>query len=113
MYKLLFFAVVFSGCTFSLSAQMSKEYVPCNDMPNIIQNYYADINALNRVYLVEGSPEIRERYKKLAEDYISKLNNLSFSGLPQGCKADYILFKRDLNEAVFQASVEAKEYAAL
>lgn len=96
-----------------LHAQMNTTYVPCNEMPNIMQNYYADINALNRVYIVEGSPEKRERFKKVAEDYISRLNKIAFNILPQGCKADYILFKRDLDETVFQANKEAAEYAAV
>ena len=96
-----------------LHAQTSTTYVPCNEMPNIMQNYYADVNALNRVYIVEGSPEKRERFKKVAEDYISRLNKIAFNILPQGCKADYILFKRDLDETVFQANKEAAEYAAV
>ena len=96
-----------------LYAQMSTTYVPCNEMPNIMQNYYVDVNALNRVYIVEGSPEKRERFKKVAEDYISRLNKIAFNILPQGCKADYILFKRDLDETVFQANKEAAEYAAV
>ena len=113
MRKLIFILALSVGASFSLSAQMNKEYVPCNDMPNIIQNYYADITALNRVYIVDGSPEKRERYKKLAVEYINKLNELSFNSLTQGCKADYVLFKRDLNEAIFQANAEEKEYNAL
>ena len=96
-----------------LHAQMNATYVPCNEMPNIMQNYYADVSALNRVYIVEGSPEKRERFKKVAEDYISRLNKIAFNILPQGCKADYILFKRDLDETVFQANKEAAEYAAV
>ncbi len=111
MRKLIFIAALFAGLPFSPHAQMSSTYVPCNEMPNIMQSYSADVTALNRVYIVEGSPEKRERYKKLAEDYISKLNKISFSALPEGCKADYILFKRDLDENVFQANTEAKEYA--
>ncbi|MEO6731944.1 MAG: DUF885 family protein [Ferruginibacter sp.] len=113
MRKFIFIlSLLISAYSFSY-AQMSKEYVPCNDMPNIMQNYYADVTALNRVYIVEGSPEKRERFKKLAEEYISKLNKVSFNGLPQGCKADYILFKRDLDENVFQANAEAKEYSSV
>ena len=111
-YKISFFVVVVF-CSLNSFAQVNKEYVPCNDMPNIMQNYYADVTALNRVYIVDGSPEKRERYKKLAENYLGKLNDIKFSSLPQGCKADYVLFKRDLNEAVFQADTEAKEYAAV
>ena len=111
-YKISFFVVVVF-CSLNSFAQVNKEYVPCNDMPNIMQNYYADVTALNRVYIVDGSPEKRERYKKLAENYLGKLNDIKFSSLPQGCKADNVLFKRDLNEAVFQADTEAKEYAAV
>jgi len=113
MHKIIFVAVLLVVSVLSLPAQMNATYVPCNDMPNIMQNYYADVTALNRVYIVDGSPEKRERYKNLAEDYLTRLNKISFGTLPQGCKADYVLFKRDLNEAVFRANIEAKEYAAV
>ena len=113
MRRLIFIAALFAGLSFSLYAQMSTAYVPCNEMPNIMQSYYADVTALGRVYIVDGSPEKRERFKKLAEDYISKLKQISFNALPQGCKTDYILFKRDLDENVFQANAEAKEYASV
>ena len=113
MRKLILIVPAFIFCSLSLSAQMNSTYVPCNEMPNIIQSYYADVNALNRVYVAEGSPEMRERYKKLAEDYLSNLRKIIFNNLPQGCKADYVLFKRDLNEAIFQANAEEKEYNSL
>jgi hypothetical protein len=113
MNKSTFFFAVLVFCTISLSAQITKEYVPCNDMPNVITNYYADVTALNRVYIVDGSPEKRDRYKKLAEDYLHKLDGIAFNSLPQGCKADYVLFKRDLDEAVHQANEEAKDYSSL
>jgi hypothetical protein len=113
MRKLIFIAAMLIVAVSSLHAQMNAAYVPCNDMPNIMQNYYADVTALNRVYIADGSPEKRERYKKLAEDYISRLGKINFNTLSQGCKADYVLFKRDLNETVFQANTEAKEYTAV
>ena len=113
MRKLFFSIALFILVSSSLFAQMSAAYVPRNEMPNIIQSYYADVNALNRVYIATGSPEKRERYKKLAEDYAGKLNKINFALLPQGCKADYILFKRDLDENIFDANTEAKEYAAV
>lgn len=100
-------------CTVCMHAQINKNYVPCNEMPNIMQNYYADIWALNRVYIVDGSPEKRERYKKVAIEYLGRLKQLDFNTLPQECKADYILFKRDLNEAVHDAETEEKEYNTL
>ena len=56
MHKMILIFMFFC-CSFTLTAQMSEQYVPCNNMPNIIQNYYADVTALNRVYIVDGSPE--------------------------------------------------------
>src|SRR4051794_14670911 len=97
----------------SLSAQVPKDYVPCNDMPKIITNYYADVTALNRVYIVNASPEKNVRYKKLAEDYLHKLDSIVFNSLPTECKVDYVLFKRDLDEVVHQANEETKNYDAL
>jgi Bacterial protein of unknown function (DUF885) len=108
----LFFIVLLSCCS-RLNAQLNPNYVPCNEMPNIIQTYYADVMALDRVYIVEGSPELRDRYKKLAADYLTRLQQINMAALSQGCKADYVLFKRDLQEAVVQAGAEAKEYAGL
>ncbi len=100
-------------CSLSLAAQTNKDYVPCNDMPNIIQNYYADMQALDRVYIAEGSPEVRERYKKMNAEYLDRLEKINFNSLPQECKADFILFKRDLKESIYQAGVEAKDFAAV
>jgi len=113
MRQLICLAVIFLALTLPASAQTNPSYVPCNEMPNIIQNYYADILALSRVYIVEGSPELRERYKKMAVDYLERLDKINFSSLTQECRADYILFKRDLKESVFRAGAEEKEFTAL
>jgi hypothetical protein len=113
MRKIIVALLFLVSCALQLTAQMSKDYVPCNSMPNIMQNYDADVNALNRVYIVEGSPEKRERYQQLAADYVVKLNKLDFAGLTQGCRADYILFKRDLEETIRTLKKEADEYNGL
>lgn len=107
--KILIIATMLFGSYVSQS-QMSKQYVPCNEMPLIMQNYYADYTALNRVYIVNGSPEKRDRYKKLATDYLDRLKKIDFQKLPQECKADYILFKRDLDNTVQDYIEEAQQY---
>jgi uncharacterized protein (DUF885 family) len=112
-YKISYLAVMFVCCSLHVFAQANKQYVPCNEMPGIIHHYYADVTALDRVYIVDASPEKRERYKQLASDYISKLKSIEFNTLSQGCKADYILFKRDLDEAMHQAEDETKEFNAV
>ncbi|RIV50393.1 DUF885 domain-containing protein [Flagellimonas taeanensis] len=79
--------------------------------------YGADYSALVRFYAPGargswgrtsdpgGSPERRERMTKLRNDYLAKLAKLDFNALPQECKADYVLFKRDLEKE----NTEAKE----
>jgi len=113
MRKIIVALLFLVSCALQSTAQKSQDYVPCNSMPNIMQHYDADVNALNRVYIVDGSPEKRERYQQLAADYLVKLSKLDFAGLTQGCKADYILFKRDLEETIRTLKKEAVEYNAL
>ncbi|MEE1963710.1 DUF885 family protein [Allomuricauda taeanensis] len=103
----------------SLNAQAKQEalYVPCEEIPDLMTKYGADYSALVRFYAPGargswgrtsdpgGSPERRERMTKLRNDYLAKLEKLDFNALPQECKADYVLFKRDLEKE----NTEAKE----
>jgi uncharacterized protein (DUF885 family) len=122
-----FTAVLLFSSTGSFS-QSAGSFVPCQEMPAIIQEYNADYQVLNRFYspAVQGfsaggggrqtagsSPEKRERLNKLSREYLSRLDQLDFEGLSQECKADYILFKRDLNEKIRLADLDAQEYAAV
>jgi hypothetical protein len=100
-------------CLTALKAQLSKDYVPCNEMPNLMQNFNADYTELSRVYIINNSPEKRERFRKLADDYLKSVLALHFNDLPQGCKVDYILFKRDLLEMQHEATLEQKEFDEL
>jgi hypothetical protein len=113
MRKLPALVVVLICFVLNSSAQLTPTYVPCNAMPNIMQSYYADVDALNRVYFVVGSPEMSNRYKKLAEDYLRKLEMIEFNQLPQGCKADYVLFRRNLNDAIYRSDYEIKQFNLL
>ncbi len=113
MHKLTTVLIALIYFVLPSTAQLTPTYVPCNDMPNIMQAYNADINALNRVYIVVGSPELITRYKKLEEDYLDKLSRLDFNRLPQGCKADYVLFKRNLNDVKYRSDDEIKQYNLL
>jgi len=111
--------------TGTVVAQTNNEYVPCQEMPNIIQNYQADYRALQRFYTPSDnnspfgrggggdeadSPEKRERLDQLYKEYLQKLEKLNFKSLSQECKADYILLKRDLEENLNVASIKAAAY---
>ena len=106
-------------------AQISPQaYVPCQEMPNLMQNYEADLRALTRFYTsafygsryqggggIDGaSPEIRARFDSLYREYLGKVEAIDFNGLPQECKVDYILFKRDLKEQLRASAEEATQY---
>ena len=111
MKRLLLIFICFQF--FSKVTAQDLPYVPCLEMPQIISNYYADIDALNNVYIVQFSPERNQRFKKLAESYEDKLYKLNFEKLPQGCKADYILFKRDLKRDIDECDKETAEFKSM
>lgn len=80
--------------------------------PLLIQ-FHADEGSLSRFYTIENSPERRERFKGFYEEYIEKLEKLPFETLSTGGRVDYLLFKRDLQNELFQLDREEKEYAAV
>src|SRR5262249_51306512 len=59
------------------------------------------------------SPELRARLGALDREYLAKLEGLDFGSLPQECKVDYILMKRDLNERLRQLAVDSGRYEKL
>ncbi len=112
----------------NLIAQTSgNEFVPCQEMPDLITKFNADYRVLIRFYSPTvaaagrggfgsppdagaGSPERRERLVKLYNDYLKQLSGINFKNLSQECKVDYILFKRNINEKIALAADEAKQY---
>src|SRR5882757_9462099 len=126
-YKLLLsFYILFLLAIHSRGySQSSDEFVPCQEMPHLIETYNADLRALTRFYTSSfygarntgnpvstegGSPEKRARLEELYHEYLKKLDNLDFKSLPQECKVDYILFKRDLTEKLRSSAGESVQY---
>ncbi|TDE14898.1 DUF885 domain-containing protein [Dyadobacter psychrotolerans] len=105
---LLVIALLAASKSFS---QSTAEFVPCQEMPSIITKYNADYASLQIAYVVEYSPEKRNRFAKLDQDYLAKLEKINFNGLSQECKADYIMFKRDRDENLRLSKAEGEEAA--
>lgn len=120
----------FIACSFvalQAVAQPKASFVPCQEMPDMMVQFNADLRAVQRFYTPAtgntfrnaggegsiGSPEKRARLAKLYNDYLKQLSQISFTALPQECKVDYILFKRDLEEKLRQGADEEKEYAKI
>lgn len=128
-YSLLLLLTAGTMCTTvqPTMAQVSNEaYVPCQEMPSLIQGFATDNRTLNRFYTpavnsrggggfggggndAVGSPERNQRLQQLVKDYQKKLAAVNFKGLSQECKADYILFKRDLQAKLEQLVAEESE----
>ncbi len=110
-----------------IQAQVSPEpYVPCQEMPHLMETFRADEEAVIRFYTSSfygtrygrgsaesGSPEKRTRLVGLYNEYLGKLDQLDFNSLPQECKADWILFQRQLKEKLRSAAQDSIRYALL
>lgn len=101
----LLISLSFSGFT-----QPSSLYLQTSEVHNLMVNFEADRGSLMRFYTIQNSPERRERLKQFYTDYFRRLEQLPFENFSQGGKVDYILFKRNLEEALYELSVEEKEY---
>src|SRR4030081_1654501 len=108
LHRLCAFLLPLLFLSVSALSQISPDpYVPCQEMPNLIESYNADLRALTRFYTSSyfggrnggnqvstegGSPEKRARLDELLHEYGKKLDQLDFKSLSQECKVDYILF---------------------
>lgn len=94
-------------------AQVAEEpFVPCQEIPALMHEFQADQSAIMRFYSPStnapryrfdqslGSPDRNKRLHELNESYLDRLTLVAFEQLPQECKADYLLFKRDLQEGL-------------
>ena len=94
-------------------AQSTAPPAPVTEIYELAINCKADYGSLSRFYFIKNSPERRERFKQFYQDYLSRLEAMDFDKLSTGGKVDYLLFKRSLDENLYQLSIEAKEYGAV
>jgi uncharacterized protein (DUF885 family) len=79
-------------------------------MPFLLQQYQADKGSLERFYVIEASPERRNRIIEFNKEYLNKLTTYSFNGLSQSDKVDYLLFKSQLNAYLTDLNEEEANY---
>ncbi|PRY42983.1 uncharacterized protein DUF885 [Spirosoma oryzae] len=76
--------------------------------PLLVQ-FEADRGSLNRFYVIENSPERRERFKKLRTDYLAQLQALPFEQMNTDSRVDYLLFQRNLRNDLAKLEQEETE----
>lgn len=84
-----------------------------SELYQIMTEYSADVGSLHRYYIMYNSPERRERFAQLYQDYISQLETYAFSSLSQGGQVDYLLFHRDLNSYLDNINQQNEEYQTI
>jgi hypothetical protein len=80
--------------------------------PLMIQ-FRADEGSVKRFYFVQNSPERRLRLTTLYKDYIQRLEMIPFEGMSTGGRADFVLFRRNLENEIALLGQEEKEYNAV
>lgn len=112
-FRLLTRGLLFCGLSTLISFGVRSQ-VPISEqiteMYDIMTQYRADAGSLERFYFMNDSPEYRERFIALHQDYLDQLGSFSFERLSQGGQVDYLLFKRDLSFEITQLKKAEQEY---
>ncbi|HNP94603.1 MAG TPA: DUF885 family protein [Cyclobacteriaceae bacterium] len=99
-------AVVSIG--FSSKAQ-NDLLLQTSEVNNLMVHFAEDVGSLERFYVIPNSAERRDRLKNLYNDYLTQLDKLPFDNFSTGGKVDYLLFKRDIDNKLFQLAIEERE----
>jgi len=93
----------------SINSGLSQSDNPVTEVYPLMMQFRADRGSLERFYFIQNSPERRERFKVLYNDYLIRLGQLPFEKMAVGGRADYLLLKRDLENELALLSAEEKE----
>jgi len=76
---------------FSQSGKNTDTYYQTSDVQPLMQQYEADKGSLTRFYIIQNSPERRERFLLFNRDYLKQLNELDFNKMNTSARVDYLL----------------------
>ena len=100
----ILFTVVVLFTTLQVGLAQTKK------IADIMSHYQADWYLLRNFYIIQSAPETRSRFRSLANEYLLKIENEDFSSFNVGDRVDYLLFKRDLQEALLELRKQDEEY---
>ncbi|WP_276501973.1 DUF885 family protein [Terrimonas pollutisoli] len=113
------------GNIWAQSSTSTDLYAQTSEMNNMMINYDADLGSINRFYSTSAvgvgwawgrqsnnynSPERRARLLQLNNEYLRQLDNVDFDKMSINGKCDFILFKRNLNDATYRLKEEQETY---
>ncbi|MBV9988831.1 MAG: DUF885 family protein [Chitinophagaceae bacterium] len=103
------FGSVFLVKVYSQKAE-NPLYEQTSEVNNLMVKYDADRQSLSRFFVIQNSPERRERLRQNDRDYLASLEKMNYDKLPVGSRVDYILFRRNVQNDLRLLDLEAKEY---
>src|SRR6185437_8075582 len=79
----------------------------------LVNEYSADVNDLNKVYIFSNSPEYFSRFEKLYSEWLQRLKKLDFNKLDVSGRVDYLLLKRNILSDEYDLQQNKKDYQQL
>lgn len=104
--------LLITSCCYAQQAS-ADNVAYATEIAPLMTEFSADEGSLTRFYIIQNSPERRERLTRLYQEYLTRLKAMPITNLSSGGKADYILFKRDLENRLYLLSAEEKEYTSV
>lgn len=86
---------------------------PVSELYQLMNEMSADHGSLSRFYIVESSPERRERFREFYQSYLSRLEDFTFNQLSVNGRVDYLLVKGDINRELRGLDEEKEEYGKI
>ncbi len=84
-----------------------------NRIQQLVTQYVADRDNLDRVYIFRDSPEYYDRISRYNSDVLAQLKSIRFEALPVTDQVDYILLKRNIEQAQRDLEQSRKLYGQL
>ncbi|MGE9312067.1 DUF885 family protein [Niabella sp. CJ426] len=121
MKRFLTICLLLACCT-AFSQNPATLYLQSSEVHDIMVRYNADKGSILRFYGSSdgwrsetgfNTPERRERLLKLISSYLSELEQMHFETMHINGKADYILFKNQLEDQRYQLKKEEKTYSEI
>lgn len=81
-----------------------------NRMAQMVQQYEADTEIMDRAYQLEESPEYFNRMQEFYNNWLAKLEEVNYAGLNTEEAVDFILLRRDIRRDLQELQQDAESY---
>lgn len=109
--------VLLATCMLLLYAPLAGYAQPAagngNSLPQLVAQYTADRDNLDRVYIFKNSPEYYDRISRYDADMLAVLKSTGFKELPVSDQVDYLLLKRNIEEELRDLQQDRQLYQQL